>query len=228
MEDRRNWGKYHTLTEEEIQEEIRRSQEVRKNMLTMTGKMKNGKIVNKSHRSVTATTPQFGVTTKSRRIEQRAWEKEMNTAALTGKTVGDSRFGDTMDQLLANTHPQQEEEEEEESSPIYNYEDVDQRGSIEQKAFSVIQKKYEQNLTVVEKLYQEKLSLEDYTKTLERQLEALTGKKIEDSPIKAHREELFPSLGDQDLPPSYEELERSSSHPPKRSNFDPLDRKSVV
>eukprot|EP00599_Poterioochromonas_sp_BG-1_P007565 CAMPEP_0173136430 /NCGR_PEP_ID=MMETSP1105-20130129/2478_1 /TAXON_ID=2985 /ORGANISM="Ochromonas sp., Strain BG-1" /LENGTH=793 /DNA_ID=CAMNT_0014048609 /DNA_START=96 /DNA_END=2477 /DNA_ORIENTATION=- len=207
MEDRRNWGKYHTLTEEEIQEEIRRSQEVRKNMLTMTGKMKNGKIVQKANKhAVSVTSPQFGVTTKSRRIEQKAWEKELQSANHTGKTLGDSRFGGTVDQLLANTKPETSPEEAE-ASEVYDYGDVENEDTMERKALKVIQKKYEQNLNVVEKLFHEKLSLEEYTKQLESQLEALTGKKIEHP------------VFDQAAPPSYDDV---SSHPQlKRSQFDP-------
>jgi hypothetical protein len=206
MEDKRDWLKYHTLTEHELEEEIRRSQEVRKNMLTLTGKMKDGKIVKprKSPGSITVTAPHFGTSSKEKRTEKKAWEKELKTAGTSGKTMKNSRFQGTMEQLLANTKDLPSEEEEEEPEPeteAYDY--SEEFASNEQKAFSIIQTKYEQNLNVVEKLYHEKQSLEEYTRTLERELEAL-GRSV---PRKPRREidefdEQFqqPAGGDQDLP----------------------------
>jgi hypothetical protein len=206
MEDKRDWLKYHTLTEHELEEEIRRSQEVRKNMLTLTGKMKDGKIVKprKSPGSITVTAPHFGTSSKEKRIEKKAWEKELKTAGTSGKTMKNSRFQGTMEQLLANTKDLPSEEEEEEPEPeteAYDY--SEEFASNEQKAFSIIQTKYEQNLNVVEKLYHEKQSLEEYTRTLERELEAL-GRSVSRKPRKEIDEfdEQFqqPSGGDQDLP----------------------------
>jgi hypothetical protein len=88
-------------------------------------------------------------------------------------------------ELLANTTKEhlENEDEEEEDQEEDEEQDDEYQASNEQKAFQVIQKKYEQNLNVVETLYHEKINLEEYTKLLEKEIELLTGKKIVNSPF---------------------------------------------
>lgn len=171
-------------------------------MLTLTGKMKDGKVVKTRKPGISVMSPQFGTTSKDKRMQKKAWEKEMVAAATTGKTLKNGRFQDTIGQLVANTTDMEEEEDEAVfSAPVFDY--TDEHGSNEQKAFSIIQKKYEQNLTVVEKLYHEKQTLEEYTKSLEKQLETLTGSKIVHSPLQSFNnsfDESFDHVGDQNLP----------------------------
>jgi hypothetical protein len=185
FEDKKDWERYRVLTDEQLEEELHHSQEIRKNMLTISGKMKDGKVVSKKKSgSVLSSTPMFGITTKATRKDQKAWERELATAAITGK-ASNGNHSDVIKELLANTTKQQLEEEEDEDEEEEEEEDQDDdyQASNEQKAFQVIQKKYEQNLNVVETLYHEKINLEEYTKLLEKEIELLTGKKIVNSPF---------------------------------------------
>lgn len=181
MLDKKDWNKYHILSETEEAEEILKSQEIRENMLTMSGHVKNGHLSRTKSSGIKVIAPQIGTANSSRRKDTIKWERELNMANSTGKTMKGSSFQSTIAKLEANTEQEDEDEDEpavdEESSPVYDYTSIadSARNNKSKQAFDIIQKKYEQNLHVVDKLYQEKMSLEEYTKSLEVELMKVKG-----------------------------------------------------
>jgi hypothetical protein len=147
-------------------------------MLTMSGQFAKGgqSLTPKRPQSaVSSRPPQFGVTSKAGRIEQRAWTKEINSASQTGKTLkGDES---AIGQMLKNTKRDDDDEEakneEEEDATMFLGDPL-----------PWIQKKFEQNLTAVYHLTEEKAELTNYIQLLEEEFEKATGKTILNSPLK--------------------------------------------
>jgi hypothetical protein len=175
MADKKDWNKYYILSETEEAEEILKSQEIKENMLTMSGHVKNGHLSRSRSSGIKVVAPQVGTANYSRRKDTIKWERELDMAKSTGKTMKGSSFQSTIAKLAANTEEEEEEpavDEEPSPSPVYDYTSIAEAAGHNKtkQAFDIIQKKYAQNLHVVDKLYQEKISLEEYTKSLEVEL----------------------------------------------------------
>eukprot|EP01033_Poteriospumella_lacustris_P000035 gene35-22_t len=166
--DSRDWSRYQVLSDEEVKEEIRRSTQTKENMMTLTGKFKDGHYKEKT--GIKFLPPQMGTASKSRKIEKRAWEKDMlaaSTNQMGTKRMDDpdSEYAQTIRALQANTEVEDDGHIEPQT---FEFDPRDGPEDRVGRAFNVIQKKYEQNLHVVERLYEEKMSLEDYARHLER------------------------------------------------------------
>jgi hypothetical protein len=172
MLDSRDWNRYHVLSEEEMQNEVRRSREVKENMYTMMGKLKNGQYTSRSKPGPKFMPPQLGTASRTKKIDQRAWEKDL-TLAMSGEATtrghSNSSYNKTIASLIDNTRENEDDEEDTPPSPVYDYSQSVGPDKVT-KAFHVIKTKYEQNLHVVDKLYHEKMSLEEYTNALEEEL----------------------------------------------------------
>eukprot|EP01039_Chlorochromonas_danica_P001679 gene1679-1833_t len=234
MIDRRDWGKYHVLSDEEMANEVRRSQEVKRNLLTLSHQTPSTSISNSASTSLTKSkgqgkvggiktvAPQFGMSSSRRRIEQKQWQKDVTLASQGGGILSQPRpqdddreedytYHNTLRQLQKNTktlsQDRQEEGEEgkgEEGGELCDLSEMPQEGEKVKQVFHVIKKKFEQNLHVIDKLFDEKVSLEEYTQSLERKLMEVTGRSIEELEIENH-------------PPSYHDMrEESSSQLPKQ------------
>lgn len=213
MLDSRDWGLFHVLSDEEMQEEIRRSVEIKENMMTLTGQFKDGHY-KEAPKSIKFVPPQMGTASKSRKIERRRWQKDMKamkSGDLSGTSKAmqdvDSDYSKTMRALAANT--EQEDIERDEGPRAFDFTENVPENRVTQ-AFNVIQKKYEQNLHVVERLYNEKLSLEEYARSLERELRRGRNRPI--APKQSDDESETRSERDYRLrtstlaPPKYEEV----------------------
>lgn len=169
--DSRDWSRYQVLSDEEVKEEIRRSTQTKENMMTLTGKFKDGHYKEKT--GIKFLPPQMGTASKSRKIEKKAWEKDMlaaSTNQMGTKRMNDpdSEYAQTIRALQANTEVEDDGHIEPQT---FEFDPRDGPEDRVGRAFNVIQKKYEQNLHVVERLYEEKMSLEEYARHLERELQ---------------------------------------------------------
>ena len=236
MVDSREWDRYQIMTDEAVANEARRSREVKENMLLLSGKLKHGEHHIRSPKRGIGTKfvpPQLGTTSRTRKIEQKAWHNELQTAMLHGKTnppSGRTSFNQTISSLVENAVYNHEQEELPES-PIFDYTTNIQQDKVS-KAFNVIKQKYEQNLHVVEKLYSEKTSLEDYTQTLEEQLMTLTGarsaKELHVILSDRKQAELVQGMRDEHLPVTDHHIETDDDEKkdspfskPSTSSYDP-------
>lgn len=167
--EEREWNRYRIVSDQESREELLRSKEIKQNMMVLTGKIRDGRHVSSS--GIKYSAPQLGTSSRSKRIEHRTWNQEMTQAA-SGKIPLNSSFGGTISQLAQNTKIEGDTESEEPTSPQYNYtqyETNNPKKKVKQ-AFNVVKQKYEQNLHVIDKLYDDKISLEDYVQSLESEL----------------------------------------------------------
>lgn len=229
MLDSRDWNRYHVLSDHEMENEMRRSREVKENMYTLMGKLKNGQYTSRNSRGPKFVAPQLGTASRSKKIDKRAWEKDL-TLAMSGEATtrghSNSSYNKTISSLVGNTQVE-EEEEEVPDSPVFDYRS--QQGDKVTQAFHVIKTKYEQNLHVVDKLYHEKMSLEDYAKSLEEELMRAKGV---DSPtelqhmlrVSRQRAALEEEGADdaEDDPRYQEAMRRSIMRGPKDSTYDPI------
>lgn len=177
--DDRDWGRYFVLSDDELREEIRQSIDVKENMLTLSGQFKDGRVVKKPPRDgLKFIAPQMGTASKFRRIERKNWAKDIDATRHHNTTKNlqnnaDSEYAQTISALVANSQPGEGDEDEDEKYVAprnFDYSSGRQDNSRVDKVFHVIQKKYEQNLHVVDRLYDEKLSLEEYARSLELEL----------------------------------------------------------
>lgn len=194
MLDHKDWDKFRTLSDRELQEELHKSREIKENMSTMNGKLKNGKYgTSKSKSGIKLVAPQFGTQSRTKKIERKNWEADLQTMQSGGVHVLGSSlrtgrdFQDTMQTLARNeqlNHSERYEEDEreydEEPQPA-RFRPADGGFNVSQSADERIQSainamknKYEQNLTVVEKLFDEKKYMERKIELLEEKLRSNT------------------------------------------------------
>lgn len=188
MADRRDWEKYRTLSGPELDAEMRRSQEVKQNLMTFSGQTTysgaHRKQLKDGFRMVA---PQFGTNTRDRRIETRKWDKELSRASQGMSTQGmDSKFRSTLSQLQENTENLPTQDVVEEFEYVVDPKVMSGQDKVTQ-VFGVIKQKYEQNLHVIDQLYDERLSLEQYAKSLEQKLVDVTGEPVENLIDRADR-----------------------------------------
>lgn len=183
-------------------------------MYTLNGKLKSGKYGMSSGSKIKLVAPQFGTQSRSRKIEKRNWEQDLNTLKDGGGSASllktNSDYHKTMATLVQNQQLKDGTLQETEplprrSAPQFRPEDggLNVTQSAEDRihaAINVMKDKYEQNLHVVEKLFDEKKYMERKIQLLEERLRR-----------KVHRE--GPELDEQDytedeqLDPRYDEDE---------------------
>lgn len=194
MLDHKDWDKFRTLSDRELQEEIHKSREIKENMSTLNGKLKNGKYgTSLSKSGIKLVAPQFGTQSRSKKIEKKNWEADVQTMQSGGVHVLGSSlrtghdYKDTMQTLARNEqlnhserYDEDEREFEEEPRPA-RFRPADGGFNVSQSAddriqsaISAMKNKYEQNLTVVEKLFDEKKYMERKIELLEEKLRSST------------------------------------------------------
>mmetsp|Transcript_21479 Transcript_21479/g.35966 ORF Transcript_21479/g.35966 Transcript_21479/m.35966 type:complete len:919 (+) Transcript_21479:47-2803(+) len=201
MLDREDWNKYRTLSDAEMKEELNRSREIKENMYTLTGKFKDGKYKERkpAGSGVKMVAPQFGTQSRSRKIERRNWEQDLNTMANADGVPGGLRSSSdhhgTMATLVQNSQSKAIEDEragrsaqraeyQEYTSPVgsplrfqANTGGLNKAQGAEARIHSAVEAmkdKYEQNLRVVETLFDEKRYMERKIDLLEARLQGKT------------------------------------------------------
>ena len=133
--------------------------------------------------------PQLGIASREKHRERRSWHNDVQKSLLGDKPRDtnkpnnreDSSYTRTINTLVENMVKTEETKRPKQTAPassVFNYAPTREGEGENDKvtrAFSVIQKKYEQNLHVVEKLFTEKESLEQYAQSLEAKLMRITG-----------------------------------------------------
>eukprot|EP00598_Pedospumella_elongata_P001269 CAMPEP_0184969002 /NCGR_PEP_ID=MMETSP1098-20130426/1892_1 /TAXON_ID=89044 /ORGANISM="Spumella elongata, Strain CCAP 955/1" /LENGTH=852 /DNA_ID=CAMNT_0027490715 /DNA_START=65 /DNA_END=2623 /DNA_ORIENTATION=+ len=197
MLDQRDWDKFRTMTDRELQGERDKSREIKENMNILTGKLKNGKYSGSLSKSgIKLVAPQFGTQSRTKKIERKNWEadlKTMQSGGDLGKSLRtDADFLGTMQTLARNeqlNHSDRYEEEydREESPPPQRFRNADGGLNVSQSADDRIQaaihtmkNKYEQNLHVVEQLFDEKKYMERKIELLEEKLRGSTSGRLYD------------------------------------------------
>jgi len=138
-------GKYRTLSEEEIMEEIRISREMSTSLKIMSGKLDSSGRSRKPN-SGKFIPPTMGTNTKQRKIEKRAWDKHI--AAKRTQTATSISMGNNS--TTNSTQPSEERL---------------------MKAVNDMQEKYTQNLSVIETLLAEREQMERRVRSLEKAVE---------------------------------------------------------
>jgi hypothetical protein len=186
MSDRKDWEKYRTLSDADIQEELNKSREIKENMYTMSGVLKNGKYGSKGSSRIKLVAPQLGTQSRARKIENKNWEADLKAMTSGGDSSNmrtSSEFHNTMRNLVDNSGPAVPEPKvvSRPSPPQFRRPtggfDVSQ--SAEDRiaaAVETMKQKYEQNLHVVEKLFDEKQLMDRKIKLLERRLSQQEGR----------------------------------------------------
>lgn len=198
-----DWSKYQVLSDAELKIEARRSQEVKQNLLTISGKTAYGGTHRHAMKAgfIKLVAPQVGTASASKRKEHKQWTKDLAKATAGFSTQNmDEKHRATMTLLQQNTDIPQEEVKEEFEFVVDNA----PQGDKVSKVFRVIKQKYEQNLHVIDKLYDERLSLEQYARSLENKLVEVTGKDLDELGLQANSEA--------DLPPEYDEFENMNAN----------------
>ncbi|RYH16689.1 hypothetical protein EON65_29655 [archaeon] len=203
MLDPEDWSKYQILSDAELKTEAMRSQEVKQNLLTISGKTAYGGTHRHAMRSgfIKLVAPQVGTASASRRKENKQWTKDLVKATAGYSTQNmDEKHRATMTLLQQNSELPQEEVKGDFEFVVDNA----LQGDKISKVFRVIKQKYEQNLHVIDKLYDERLSLEQYARSLEEKLVEVTGRDLDELGLQAN--------GEADLPPDYDEFENVSAN----------------
>ena len=240
MLDQRDWSKYRTLSDAELQEEMNKSREIKENMYTLNGKLKDGKYSSNSKSGIKLVAPQFGTQSRTRKVEKRRWDKELHTMTagehMAHSDLAESDHYETMATLVRNQGVDADRDWDrtdstERAGPAAFKAasgglDVSQSADDRiHAAINAMKSKYEQNLHVVEKLFDEKKYMERKIELLERRLQeraALDGvserpeedfQLTETEPTYDHSSELYdvPS-GDRALKPSRYEPETHAGH----------------
>ena len=202
MLEHKDWEKFRTLTDSELRDELNKSREIKENMYTLNGKMKNGKYGQSSPSKIKLVAPQFGTQSRARKIEKRNWEQDLKTMGSNGGATDatgtaaaastalrtSSEFQSTMSKLVQNSMANRGdyERKEEEQDDAEASQEAKRYGkfraptgglqvphSAEDRvhaAISTMKSKYEQNLHVVEKLFDEKKFMERKIQLLEQRL----------------------------------------------------------
>eukprot|EP01031_Cornospumella_fuschlensis_P029760 gene29760-35935_t len=198
-----DWSKYQILSDAELKLEARRSQEVKQNLLTISGKSAYGGTHRHAMKSgfIKLVAPQVGTSSASKRKEAKQWTKDLAKATAGFSTQNmDEKHRATMTLLQQNSDLPQEEVKEDFEFVVDNA----PQGDKVSKVFRVIKQKYEQNLHVIDKLYDERMSLEQYARSLEEKLVEVTGKDLEELGLHGNSEA--------ELPPDYEEFENMNAN----------------
>lgn len=249
MLDHKEWGKFKTTTEQDDLEELRKSKEIKENIYLLNGKMTNGRYTpSRSSGGVRLVAPQFGTQSRTRKHERREWERGVDCLATQGAVDGQSRYYETFTALVGNQTCSASERACLPASiePPRSFSPADGGLRVSQNsedriaaAVRAIKDKYEQNLHVVEQLFDEKRLMERKVQLLEERLRRRAahsdgvGREDEDSP--GDLQEM--SVEDQDigagwsgdvlsLPPVYDEVvsaERDALRGPPLSSYDPSD-----
>lgn len=240
MAERNDWEKYRTLSDAEMRDELSKSVEIKENMYMLNGKLSKGKYLHGSRSSgIKLVAPQFGTQSHSRKKELRQWEQDlqhMTSGGSPGATT--SQYHDTMatlarNQISADTLKHGSAITREDTT--YSFRAADGGEGVAQSsedrihaAVSTMKQKYEQNLHVVEQLFDEKKYMERKIHLLERRLQQQV------------REEATAEDGDFDgadplahatyaeRPPPYDELSDNGEGPRPllRSSYEPALRAS--
>lgn len=183
MVEQREWGKYRTLTDSEIREELNKSREIKENMYTLNGKLKSNKY-GQSSSKIKLVAPQFGTQSRSRKIEKRNWEQDLNTLKNSGENASmlktNSDYHKTMATLVNNQQLNDgslKETVEPLRRPPAQFRPESGGLNVTQSAedrihaaINIMKDKYEQNLHVVEQLFDEKKYMERKIQLLEDRL----------------------------------------------------------
>lgn len=246
MLERRDWEKYRTLTDNELRDELNKSREIKENMYTLNGKLKNNKYGH-SGSKLKLVAPQFGTQSRSRKIENRHWEEDLNTLKNSSENAGllktNSDYHTTMATLVQNQKLNDGTWKESQASvrsstlqfqPQSGGLNVTQNAEDRiHAAINIMKDKYEQNLHIVEQLFDEKKYMERKIQLLEERLRKKVhtdGPELDDQEYLDDEEQFEPQeeaeeemdLDDPRLyathasasPPSYDNLtqERRSDH----------------
>lgn len=251
MLDPKDWNKFRILTENEQCEELQKSREIKENMYMLNGKGSTSKVfsglASSSGRGIKLVAPQFGTQSRTRKMEKKAWEKGLHAHTKGDSTLADVDKSDPYYETMATLARNQlsstaGDASADERTGWYeserSFRPADGGLAVSQSAEDRIQaavrtmrEKYEQNLQVVEQLFDEKRYMERKVQVLEQRLRAnLSG-------AERHEDEFAdPSAGDEDVPlyedlalerGEYEEVPHARSSVPLRaarhSAFDPDD-----
>ena len=152
------------MTDEELQDEARRSQEMAKTILQINGKKQGTTTLRHKQRpssaSHTFVPPKLGSGTKSRKIVQRAWEQRN---AEDQQPLEDE--GENADVAGPSGSPRESDERTELRDELNPKWKADQKLL---RAMAEMQEKYEKNLSVIAKLFSEKQIMEEKIKKLEQ------------------------------------------------------------
>jgi hypothetical protein len=180
MLEHKEWGKFRTLSDQEEREELSRSREIKENIYLLSGKLHDDKYgATRRSGGIKLVPPQFGTQNRTRKIEKKAWDRTM---ADHGVVDVNSQYYDTMtaladNQEATNTLRMRGDSLERRKPfpdtflPADGGLNVSQRSEDRlQAAVLTMKAKYEQNLHVVEQLFDEKKYMERKIRLLEERL----------------------------------------------------------
>jgi hypothetical protein len=181
MAERNDWEKYRTLSDAEMRDELSKSVEIKENMYMLNGKLSKGKYLHGSRSSgIKLVAPQFGTQSHSRKKEIRQWEQDLHHMTSGGTGIPGattSQYHDTMATLIRNQVGVDTSKIPREDTR-YSFRAADGGEGVAQSsedrihaAVSTMKQKYEQNLHVVEQLFDEKKYMERKIQLLERRLQ---------------------------------------------------------
>jgi hypothetical protein len=140
-------NKFHVLSDAEVEEELRMSQEMASTLRTINPNKTS------KQKTKTKTTVKLGTGNRSNKIEKRAWEKKLHVADQEQATVDEGDNEESSGETKTKTKGPELSSEE---ALLQSVADM--------------QKKYTANLTVIERLISEKVQMEEKVKELQKQL----------------------------------------------------------
>lgn len=231
--DHKEWGKYRTTTEQEESDELLKSKEIKENIYMLSGKTNNGRYSSsRGSGGVKVVAPQFGTQSRTRKLERREWDREMDCLVTHGVVVGKSRYHDTMTALVENQRrstPRSVSLSQPTELPtsfcpanggLRASQDSEERIAA---AVRTMKDKYEQNLHVVEQLFDEKRVMERKLQLLEERLRRrAAGGESDAAEVGEHHGDFQEaSIKDEDTDALRDQ--RDSLRDPLLSSYDPAD-----
>ena len=231
--DRSDWDKYRVLGDREQRKEWTRSTEIKDNINTLNGHLKNGKYIKPAARDEGRTkfvAPMLGVPSRSTKVETRRWEAGVRKLRPSSPNNIPSNevvvINHTLNRLAQNSSSSTAADTANHHVAQHGVGGVQPQQKTEvdssiTRAAAVLKLKYEQNLVAVEKLFDEKVVMERKIRLLEERLR-LTAEGDSGAGTSSSVESLYGELLDQDglLPPSYQELTSMRSAPiPPHNNL---------
>lgn len=222
-----DWNRYKILTPEEEAAELARSREISSNMLKT-----------KSRLTRKASTPSFTQSSRKTQVENKKFDKMMTQASLeNSNTFKEARAGSmeaTISKLSRNSGILSEDPEVTDSllSAWVPRAEKDLSASITSSTSlstnDIFREKYEQNLEVVNKLFNEKKAMEGHMRAMEDRLRSLENTNRASADFTAAKAAITPHTNTFDppnlTPPTYDysyEPEHSPSPSPSRTRPNP-------
>lgn len=195
MLDPLDWNKYKVLSNNEIHEENNKCQNIVDNINLFQGKTKYSK---NYHQQAKFFSPSFGTASKSKKIERRNWDQDLNNISTNNMKDNKHQLKssleatNTIQQLIRNNY-------NDNNLPIITN---NLSLNTEEDAMETLKLKYEQNLHVVESLYNEKTEMEEKLKLLEYKFNHIQNNNLEDDIIDSDNDDNDSNL----ILPTYDEI----------------------